>query len=110
MGGEHACYGFRTKRLSNYRACSIRVLGGNATWHPHDPETLRLEPPVALDVGLDSADMLMNLTIDFDDQPALQAGENDDERANRVLTAKPQPPLLATSQNFPQRLLGRGGS
>jgi hypothetical protein len=64
-------------------------LGSNSTWYPHDLETLRLEPTVPLDVSLDSAGMLMNVAIDFHDQPALQADEIYNERADWVLTAKP---------------------
>ena len=105
MGGEHTLNRLGTEFLCNHLACFSGVFGSNATRYSDNPETLRLKPPFARHVSLDSADMLMNVAIDFDDQPALQADEIDNKRADRVLTAKPQSPLLAAPQNVPQRLL-----
>jgi hypothetical protein len=89
MGGEHTLNCFCTKFLGNHLACSIGIFGSNAARYPHNPKTLRLEPPITLHVSLDSVDMAMNVAIDFNDQPALQADEINDKRTYRMLTAKP---------------------
>lgn len=108
MGGHHACYCRRPQRRGNQRQCGCRIFRGDATGDADNLEMLTREPGVALDVGVLATSMIVDRTIDLDDEPALQTDEINNERSDPMLPAKPQPPLLPAAQNVPERIFGLG--
>ncbi len=80
----------------------VHVDVGNA----HDAEAKRLEHPCPLRITSDLRRRTVRLSIDFDDQLAVERDEINGVSVNRVLAAKLAACKLATPQRLPEHRLG----